>query len=285
MDAGPLAIGAAVAFIVALAVALWIFYDSSRRDDPATAYKAIATATGVLSLPALILAIAPTIAPDETTGRVLIYLGLVAGVLALLTGIAYAVGRGRSAARPSSLSSTATQQIPQPMPQPMPPAPAVEASVQAPPVNQPLPLSSGAGGTQVGVPPPWAAPRNAPVNRTEIMRRAPRYFAWLVALNGPYRGQEFRLDLDDAGETELIIGRAGDQTQMVLDDPSVSRLHARIRLENGRFILHDMGSANSTFVNGQKTLRAELNDMDQIQLGEMRLVFIQAFETRPNGRV
>lgn len=54
-----------------------------------------------------------------------------------------------------------------------------------------------------------------------------------------------RLELDE-GHTSLTIGRA-DQNDLVLQQPVVSRLHARIEYRNGRFVLTDL-SANGTYV-------------------------------------
>lgn len=49
----------------------------------------------------------------------------------------------------------------------------------------------------------------------------------------------------------FTIGRRED-LRMTLDFPTVSGLHAEIRLENNRLVLHDLQSTNGTFVNGTK---------------------------------
>src|SRR5205807_2290164 len=49
-----------------------------------------------------------------------------------------------------------------------------------------------------------------------------------------------------------VIGRAGGQVEFVLDHPHVSRRHARLLVDGDRVRLHDLGSANGTFVNGRR---------------------------------
>jgi signal transduction histidine kinase len=70
-----------------------------------------------------------------------------------------------------------------------------------------------------------------------------------------------------------VIGRAPEQAQLVLDHPLVSRRHARISLEGGRVVLHDLGSANGTFVNNQKVRDATLQAGDHISIGQTVLVY------------
>lgn len=68
-------------------------------------------------------------------------------------------------------------------------------------------------------------------------------------------GHVVRLLLDPAhgrsAHPGFTIGRA-EYCDMMLDDPTVSREHARIVLENGVFILRDLGSSNGTFRNEQR---------------------------------
>jgi pSer/pThr/pTyr-binding forkhead associated (FHA) protein len=53
------------------------------------------------------------------------------------------------------------------------------------------------------------------------------------------------------GEGELVIGRSS-YCSLVLDHPSVSRVHAAVRLANGRIEVSDLGSSNGTFVRGRR---------------------------------
>ena len=47
-----------------------------------------------------------------------------------------------------------------------------------------------------------------------------------------------------------ILGR-GDEATVVLDEPEVSRRHAEIRFEDGRYVIEDLGSRNGTRVGGE----------------------------------
>ncbi|MEQ8819518.1 MAG: FHA domain-containing protein [Sumerlaeia bacterium] len=80
--------------------------------------------------------------------------------------------------------------------------------------------------------------------------------------------QRYKMDKD-----VLSIGRARDN-DIVVENLSVSRNHARIRHEGGRFVLTDLNSANGSFVNGVKISKAELKDDDIISIGKHKLHFI-----------
>ncbi|GAA4225616.1 hypothetical protein GCM10022254_07880 [Actinomadura meridiana] len=71
----------------------------------------------------------------------------------------------------------------------------------------------------------------------------------------------------------LTIGR-GRGNAVVLDDPLVSRKHARIVLGARGHVVQDLGSANLTFVNGDCATRAALRDGDVLTCGRTRLVRI-----------
>jgi pSer/pThr/pTyr-binding forkhead associated (FHA) protein len=56
----------------------------------------------------------------------------------------------------------------------------------------------------------------------------------------------------------------------------VSRQHARIRLEEDKFLLFDLGSANGTFVNGQRLEQpVTLAENDVVRFGEIEFTFKQ----------
>jgi len=91
----------------------------------------------------------------------------------------------------------------------------------------------------------------------------------LVVRTGPRAGQPFHLDKD-----EIFIGRdlAND---LVVEDPEVSRRHARVFVQGNAYLIEDLGSTNGTSVNGQRlTAAAFLRAGDVITLGEhTHLVF------------
>jgi pSer/pThr/pTyr-binding forkhead associated (FHA) protein len=84
----------------------------------------------------------------------------------------------------------------------------------------------------------------------------------LVAQGGPYDGSVFSV------VGEMTVGRAADN-QLVLDDPSLSRKHARLRGIGRRLELEDLGSSNGTFVNGRKVGRATSLPGDAVRFGEL----------------
>jgi DNA-binding winged helix-turn-helix (wHTH) protein len=72
---------------------------------------------------------------------------------------------------------------------------------------------------------------------------------------------------------ENLLGR-GRTAAVRLDAPSVSRHHARIRVEGIRATLEDLGSRNGTRLNGERILGArELHEGDAIGIGAVRLTY------------
>jgi hypothetical protein len=76
----------------------------------------------------------------------------------------------------------------------------------------------------------------------------------------------------DAALEGLVIGRNPD-CDLVVMDPTVSRRHAELRREGGRWVLADLGSSNGTRVNGWRVRRATVGVGDELMLGDQRLVF------------
>jgi hypothetical protein len=70
------------------------------------------------------------------------------------------------------------------------------------------------------------------------------------------------------------IGRQRDN-HIVLDDASVSRRHAQIRLRFGQYVLFDLGSTVGTIINGHPVQEAVLHSGDVIALGTTRLIYIE----------
>jgi len=83
----------------------------------------------------------------------------------------------------------------------------------------------------------------------------------LIRARGAQLGQVLKL-----GQQSHRIGRAND-CEIWLSDDGVSRRHANILFESGVYTIEDTGSANGTFVGGQKVERATLRDGDLIQFG------------------
>jgi len=70
----------------------------------------------------------------------------------------------------------------------------------------------------------------------------------------------------------VLIGRL-PTSDLLLDDPEVSRRHALIRQVDERYLIEDLDSSNGTFVNGQPVKQAELHEGDLIQISKFLLLF------------
>ena len=90
-----------------------------------------------------------------------------------------------------------------------------------------------------------------------------------------YKGDE--LVTTETFDREIIkIGRLSS-AHLRLDDEKVSRIHAVVEISaSGEVNIIDMGSAEGTFVNGEKTNKATLKPGDELRLGDTRIVFQEA---------
>ncbi|MPY84429.1 MAG: FHA domain-containing protein [Actinophytocola sp.] len=92
--------------------------------------------------------------------------------------------------------------------------------------------------------------------------------ALLVVKRGPNAGSRFLLDRNTTS-----AGRHPD-SDIFLDDVTVSRRHAEFRREGGEFVVIDVGSLNGTYVNREPVDQAVLAGGDEVQIGKFRLVFL-----------
>ena len=90
----------------------------------------------------------------------------------------------------------------------------------------------------------------------------------LIVKRGPNAGSKFFLDSD-----VTQIGRHPD-SDIFLDDITVSRRHAELRRGAPEFTLADVGSLNGTYVNRERVEDAKLRTGDEIQIGKFKLVFL-----------
>jgi pSer/pThr/pTyr-binding forkhead associated (FHA) protein len=79
------------------------------------------------------------------------------------------------------------------------------------------------------------------------------------------------------------IGRAPDN-EIVLENLAVSRSHATIHHEDGRYLLADLDSSNGTFVNGVRIKKTELADRDVISIGKHKLYFYDLHAAEGSGK-
>ena len=92
--------------------------------------------------------------------------------------------------------------------------------------------------------------------------------ALLVVKRGPNAGSRFLLDAD-----VTTAGRHPD-SDIFLDDVTVSRRHAEFLREGGGFVVRDVGSLNGTYLNRERIETSALAGGDEVQIGKYRLVFL-----------
>ncbi|MGF1663543.1 MAG: FHA domain-containing protein [Kineosporiaceae bacterium] len=91
--------------------------------------------------------------------------------------------------------------------------------------------------------------------------------ALLIVERGPNSGARFLLDAD-----RTTAGRAAD-SDIFLDDVTVSRRHAEFSRVGHGFRVVDIGSLNGTYVNRRRIESAVLRSGDEVQIGKYRLVY------------
>lgn len=80
----------------------------------------------------------------------------------------------------------------------------------------------------------------------------------------------------DFKQPSIVIGRE-EGADVLIDNPSVSRRHAEIRLGDNGWVVEDLGSSNGTFIRGTKIQGAQsLGLGDEIGLGKFSIVFGKA---------
>ena len=92
--------------------------------------------------------------------------------------------------------------------------------------------------------------------------------ALLVVKRGPNAGSRFLLD-----QAVTTAGRH-PESDIFLDDVTVSRRHAEFRKNGDSYEVVDVGSLNGTYVNREPKNSAVLANGDEVQVGKFRLVFL-----------
>jgi hypothetical protein len=100
----------------------------------------------------------------------------------------------------------------------------------------------------------------------------------LIMRSGPTPGAAFTLEGD-----QLTIGR--DSTnEIVINDAEVSRRHARLTFQGGKYVLEDLGSTNGTFVNGQRLAGPRvLKAGEVVSFGEQIVLVFEAINADPGA--
>ena len=113
-----------------------------------------------------------------------------------------------------------------------------------------------------------------------VLPDLPEGMGLLWVKRGPNAGSRFLLDQD-----VTTAGRHPD-SDIFLDDVTVSRRHVEFRREGASFTVHDVGSLNGTYVNRERIDSATLAGGDEVQIGKFRLVYLTSLprNTRTGGR-
>lgn len=92
--------------------------------------------------------------------------------------------------------------------------------------------------------------------------------AALVVRRGAAAGTKFLLEKDI-----VAVGRH-PQSDIFLNDITVSRRHAEVRRDGTAFAVTDLGSLNGTYVNRERVDRSPISSGDELQIGKFRLLFL-----------
>lgn len=94
-------------------------------------------------------------------------------------------------------------------------------------------------------------------------------FGWLVVVEGRERWREFRIPEE---ERQFLIG-SGEECDFHL--PEVEKLHASLRIREGKLFVTDLDTESGTFLNGEPVVREEVKHGDELKLGPVRLKFVR----------
>ncbi len=104
----------------------------------------------------------------------------------------------------------------------------------------------------------------------EYLKKIPKNVSGIIIIKGPNIGDKFYLTKD-----KFSIGRSSD-SDILLDDITVSRQHAIIEKHNEEFIMRDLGSLNGSYINGKIITESKLNNGDKLQIGKYIFLFFSS---------
>jgi len=217
----------------------------------------------------------PTLIEEITDLPLGVKLGIGGGMLiflvAIIGGIAYAASRTKTRLCPAGLHVMPPGALVCPFCEADRPV-STDSRPQPPtipdyPVLPPTPIAGER--TEVLSAEESGSAGRAPASTIILSKPQLASLAFLVIETGPHAGKEFKL------LSETAIGRAGEN-DIVLDDPAVSRNHAKIKAEGKEFYIYDLAATNPTLINGKGFRgRRKLVENDRIQMGNTTLVFKQ----------
>ena len=101
-----------------------------------------------------------------------------------------------------------------------------------------------------------------------VLDQLPEGLGMLVVRRGPNAGSTFVLEAESTN-----VGRH-PESDIFLDDVTVSRHHAVIQHDGDRYEVRDLGSLNGTYVDHERIDVAVLTDMNEVQVGRFVLTFV-----------
>ncbi|MFZ4515821.1 MAG: FHA domain-containing protein [Acidimicrobiia bacterium] len=107
----------------------------------------------------------------------------------------------------------------------------------------------------------------------QLVADVPAGIGVLVVERGPLAGSRFLLERE-----QTRIGRHPD-SDVYLDDITVSRRHAAIVQEDAGYRLRDVGSLNGTYLNSARVDELTLRPGDTLQIGRFYLLFLTGLES------
>jgi pSer/pThr/pTyr-binding forkhead associated (FHA) protein len=112
------------------------------------------------------------------------------------------------------------------------------------------------------------APIEAEAEEEAHLRELQAGQACLIVRRGPAAGTKFTLD------RELVTVGRHPQSDIFLNDITVSRRHAELRRDGAKYSVADLGSLNGTYVNRSRVDSSSLSTGDELQVGKFRLLFL-----------
>jgi pSer/pThr/pTyr-binding forkhead associated (FHA) protein len=129
-------------------------------------------------------------------------------------------------------------------------------------------LEHGGDDTTITLVPVEAAGEVGDDEITVGLEGLPSGVGMLVVKRGPNAGSKFMLDSE--------VTRAGrhPESDIFLDDITVSRRHAEFQRADGGYLVRDVGSLNGTYLNRERIDETGLANGDEVQIGKFKLVFL-----------
>ncbi|MCO6449692.1 MAG: FHA domain-containing protein [Caldilineales bacterium] len=253
--------GVAAALLITILITFWIYFDSQRRHFQASLWRAISLLAAVLVIPSAVL----WLFPDLALGlgellRWLAFLGIIATLVSVLVLLLYIARLG---VKPMGYDpGEALEEEPLVVGDD---TLTVEITGETAATDAPRPAKTARSASATQVVTESLDFSQTPEGATREVQPQPaarQPLAWLVVMKGKRAGKEFRLGaLTD-------IGRDSRHNDISIDDPTMSRQHARVRLEDKGFVIYDLASEHGVVVNGEKHQRAVLRNGDRITLGQ-----------------